>query len=119
MRSPRGRAGATLLEVLVALAILGIAGIGALQEIATATSHFRSASRAEREVEEANRVLSAWTLLSQEELDQRLGRQAVGEFVVDTQRPEVSLYRIGIALARASDRELLSTVVYRGGRLLQ
>ena len=58
-------------------------------------------------------MLAAMTLLKREELDRRLGRHPVGEFLVDVQRPERTLYRIAIGPADAPQVEDLVTVVYR------
>ena len=59
------------------------------------------------------RVLAALSLLRREDLDRRLGHHSLGEFVVDVQRPERTLYRIAIGAANAPRVEDLVTVVYR------
>ena len=96
MRDERGIA---LLEALVALAILSTAGVA-----------FVGLGRA---AVEADRFLTATTLLRRQELDERLGHHEVGEFVVHIQRPEPTLYRLAIAETVAPEVELLVTVVYR------
>jgi hypothetical protein len=53
------------------------------------------------------------TLLTRADLDRRLGTHRIGEFAVEVQRPERTLYRIAIAGAEAGANELLVTVVYR------
>ena len=60
-----------------------------------------------------DRVLAAMTLLKRVDLDRRIGRHEVGEFVLDVQRPERTLYRIAVAQTSAPQVEDLVTVVYR------
>ena len=108
--------GSALLEVLCALMILSVVGIAAVQGVRTAIATIIAAANAEREAEAAGRVLGALTLFTRNDLDQRLGRRTVGEFLVSIQRAEENLYRIGVAPARTPSRELLMTVVYRQPR---
>lgn len=109
----KGRAGFALLESLLALAILGTAG---LSLVALVRSGLESEHKA-REVEEvtasASRVLTAMSLLTRADLDQRLGTHPVGEFAVEVQRPERTLYRIAISSQAAPAVEMLVTVVYK------
>jgi hypothetical protein len=58
-------------------------------------------------------VLTATALLSRDDLDRRLGRHPIGQFIVEVQRPDPTLYRIAIAEGRAPEVEALVTVVYR------
>ena len=105
--------GFALLEALLALMILSTAG---LSFVAAVDSRVRLAAEAEsreRAIVDAGRVLTAMTLLKREDLDQRLGRREVGEFVVEVERPERTLYRIAIRESAAMAVEQLVTVVYR------
>ncbi|MGH7701813.1 MAG: type IV pilus modification PilV family protein [Gemmatimonadales bacterium] len=110
---PRGERGVMLLEALVALLILSVAGVALVEMTAAALRADREAARVEHTVAQADRVLAAASLLRREELDQRLGSHPVGEFLVLIQRPERSLYRIAVAEGAAPELELLATVVYR------
>ncbi len=106
-------AGVALLEVLVALALLAGSGV-ALAGLVSAGLRSEGDARArERTLATEERVLAALTLLSREDLDRRLGRHRLGEFVVDVERPEGTLYRIALADTLAPDVEALVTVVYR------
>jgi type II secretory pathway component PulJ len=105
--------GAALLEVIVALAILASAGLSSVALLNAATRAVADARERERVLAAEERVLAAVTLLRRAELDQRIGRHDVGEFVVIVQRPERTLYRIAIAQARSAHVEDLVTVVYR------
>jgi type II secretory pathway component PulJ len=109
----RTERGAALLESIVALAILATAGTGLVSALTAAIRSETDVARAEKTVQAADRVLTAMTLLTRNDLDQRLGRHEVGEFVVLVQRPQPSLYRIAVAEISAPELEMLVTVVYR------
>jgi len=101
----RAEQGMVLLEVLAAVAIIGLAGL-ALTELTTAGLRATADARVrEREIADADRLLTAYTLLNRPELDQRLGDRTIGPYVVNIQRPERGLYRIAVGD--------LITVVYR------
>jgi type II secretory pathway pseudopilin PulG len=105
--------GAALLEAIVALAILATAGTSLVTALAAALRSETDVARAEQAVQAADRVLTAMTLLTRNDLDQRIGSHAVGEFVVLVQRPRPTLYRISVAETRAAEVEMLVTLVYR------
>lgn len=109
----RHSSGIALLEVLAALAILGTAGLSLVALVHQSVRSQAESARSERVLDEADRVLSAYALLTAADLDQRLGSHPVGEFVVDVQRPRRSLYRIAVASGDAPGRILLVTVVAR------
>lgn len=110
MRAERGVA---LLEVLVALVILATAGIGLMELVGAGLRAERDARAREATLATEERLLAAHTLLRRHELDQRLGRRVVGEFIVDVQRPEPTLYRIALLHQASPHLEDLVTVVYR------
>jgi type II secretory pathway pseudopilin PulG len=105
--------GIALLEVLVALAILSGAGLALLDLVTGGLRAERDSRERERVLAVQERVLTALTLLKREELDRRLGRQLIGELIVDIQRPERTLYRIAVAQQESPQVEDLVTVVYR------
>ena len=109
----RSECGAMLLEAIVALTVLSLAGAGALALAAAALRAERDMAGREAVNLAADRVLAASALLTRTDLDRRLGRRSVGEFTVEVQRPEPALYRIAIAESRSPDIELLVTVIYR------
>jgi len=108
-----GERGVVLLETLVALAVLSAVGLGLLALVTAGLGAERVARERERLLAIEDRVLSAVTLLRRDELDRRVGRHALGEFVIDVERPERALYRIALAQAASPDVEDLVTVVYR------
>ncbi|HVH66647.1 MAG TPA: hypothetical protein VM716_02165 [Gemmatimonadales bacterium] len=110
MRPDRGVA---LFEVLVALAILSGAGLALLDLVGAGLRAERDARDRERVLAVEERVLTALTLLTRDELDRRLGRHPIGEVIADIERPERTLYRIAVSQAESPQVEDLVTVVYR------
>jgi len=108
-----GERGATLLEAMVAVAILAAAGISLVAALDAGVRSEQEARRRERSLLAAERVLTATALLTRDDLDRRLGHHPVGEFIVEVQRPDPTLYRIAIAEGRTPEVEALVTVVYR------
>jgi len=102
-----------LLEVLVALVILGTAGLSLVGLLGAGLRGEQDARERERTLANEDRVLAVMTLLKRVDLDRRIGRHEVGEFVADVQRPERTLYRIAIAQTSSPQVEDLVTVVYR------
>lgn len=109
----KGRAGFALLESLIALAILGTAGLSLVAVVRSGLESERRARQQEATIATASRVLTAMSLLTRADLDRRLGTRHIGEFDMEVQRPERTLYRLAIAAADAPLSELLVTVVYR------
>ncbi len=105
--------GVALLEALVALTILALAGTATVGLVSAGLRNESDARSREGTLAAEERLLAATTLLRRAELDRRIGRHAVGEFVVDIQRPERTLYRIALLQAGSPQVEDLVTVVYR------
>jgi type II secretory pathway component PulJ len=109
----RNERGVVLLEVLVAVVILATAGIGLVELVGSGLRAEHDARRRETTLATEERLLSALTLLNRTELGQRIGRRQIGEFIVDVQRPEQTLYRIALLQEQSPQMEDLVTVVYR------
>jgi hypothetical protein len=109
----RNNRGVVLLEVLVALVVLATAGIALVELVSAGLRGEREARERERTLAAEERVLAALTLLNRSELDQRIGRRQIGEFIADVQRPEPMLYRIALLQKESPHVEDLVTVVYR------
>ncbi|HET9292670.1 MAG TPA: hypothetical protein VFO06_00130 [Gemmatimonadales bacterium] len=105
------REGMALLEVLVALAILFAAGAAAVGGVQAALAAERRSALLEAEATDAERLLTALSLLTRADLDLRLGVRNVGEWEVEVLRPEPALYRI--ALSRKGRAPALVTLVHR------
>lgn len=97
----------------MALVILSVAGIALMETVTTALRSEREAQVRESVLATEDRLLVAFTLLKRGELDQRIGHRQVGEFIVDVQRPEPTLYRIAVRQQSSTQLEDLVTVVYR------
>ena len=106
------RRGAALLEVIVGLAILATSGTALVAAVGDALQRERAMLQREQELVAMERVLAATSLLSRDELSQRLGDRRVGEFVVAVSRPSPELFTIGIRPAWRAEA-LLVTLVYR------
>ena len=111
----RNERGIVLLEVLVALVILATTGIGLMEVVSAGLRAERDARAREATLATEQRLLVALTLLNRGELDQRIGRRQIGEFLIDVQRPEQTLYRIALLQRNSLQVEELVTVVYRRG----
>ncbi len=105
--------GAVLIEVLVALVVLASAGVSTLGYLATFVDAQARLEAREAELERADRLLTATSLLARSELDVRLGARDTGEFSVWVSRPEPDLYRLSVTRTATPDEELLVTIVFR------
>ena len=111
----RAERGAALLEALVALAILAVAGVSLVGLLVDVTRGEHTFEVREMESRRADQVLTSLALEDKRGLDLRLGTRVVGAFVTDVERPEPGLYRLAIAESSAPDVPLLVTVVFRPG----
>jgi hypothetical protein len=102
-----------LLEMLVALAILGGAGAALVATLAAGMRARHEIGEREMEMKKADQILTATSLLSRPDLDRRLGRHPAGEMVVEVQRPNLVLYRLSVSASHHPNLDLLATVVYR------
>ena len=105
--------GAALIEAIVAMAILSVGGLGVIAALHESLRSEASLRKREETTLNASRVLSAMVLLTRTDLERRVGSHAVGEFLVEVQRPQPTLFRIGIAEREAPSVETLVTVVFR------
>lgn len=107
-------AGSVLLEVLVAITVLALAGSSA---VAVAVESLRTAQIA-REHEERIRTASAFlhgvALWPRGDLDRRLGGREQGPWILHIERPAPTLYVLRLEEA-ATAMELLRTAVFRHG----
>lgn len=105
--------GAVLIEVVVAIAILGVAGSSMLGYVRALSDGQSRIFEREREVRRAEMVLIEHVTMSASQLSQRLGVRPATPFVVWIDRPEPELFRIGVAPADLPTAELLSTLVHK------
>ena len=111
---PTNRRGAVLLEALVALVILTVAGTTVVSLVAESARAVERARHAERELRAANAFFSAVALWSRTDLDRHLGDRHQGRWIMRVDRPRPTLY--AITLTDSSTRALvLRTSLYRPG----
>jgi hypothetical protein len=102
-----------LLEVLVALAVLGLAGVALVDVSAQSLRVLDHAGTVERRIADEDRLLAAYTLLDRRDLGQRTGRHRVGPYDVRVERLDLTLFRITVG--PPGEPADLTTVVYRPG----
>jgi len=107
-----GDAGAVLLEVIVALALLATAGLAAVSMAAEAAGAVSRAATAEVEMRQATRLMDAVSLWPRADLDRRLGDRRQGPFILRIGRPSGELYTAALADS-ATGRVLLATSLFR------
>lgn len=112
----RNNHGVALLEVLIAVVVVATAGVAFVELVGAGLTGEREARAREHTLATEERVLAAMSLLNRDELDQRIGRRQIGEFIVDVQRPEPTLYRIALLQRESAHVEDLVTVVHRRGQ---
>jgi prepilin-type N-terminal cleavage/methylation domain-containing protein len=110
MRRDRGVA---LLEVLIALTIVSVTGLGVVGALHEAVGVEQVMAVRERELARADQLLAAYALLDRRDLEQRIGSQVAGAFLIRVQRPATTLFRVAVADTGAPDLDLLATVLYR------
>jgi type II secretory pathway pseudopilin PulG len=102
----------TLLEVLVALAILGTAGLATVTLATESWRAVRAAREADRSFREASAFFDAVALWPREDLDRHLGDRAQGPWRMRVDRPLPTLYVVTLADSSGRDT-LLVTSLYR------
>jgi type II secretory pathway pseudopilin PulG len=107
----RGEAGASLLEAMIALVVLGTAGTATAGLVGQVTRSVENAHRREAELRSANAFLEAVSLWSREDLDRRLGTRQQGPYLLRVDRPEPTLYLLVLSDTLGSD--LLRTSIFR------
>jgi len=108
----RARRGVTLIETLIALAVVALAGVVVLRlQRETSQSLLRSMAD-DAEMRRASALLDAVTLWSPEDLDRHLGTREQGPWRMHVDRDDRFLYHI--SLRDSTDRHvLLQTTLYR------
>ena len=108
----RARHGAVLLEAIVALTILAIAGAAVVALAVDSARAIERAATADADAQRASALLDAVALWPREDLDRHLGTRDEGPWRMTVGRPTPTLYTV--ALADSSERRvLLSTVLFR------
>jgi Tfp pilus assembly protein PilV len=92
--SRRNCAGSVLLEVMVALAVLGTIAAAATWKTLEILQAVRSAQAAEQSVRQANRLLNAVSLWPRIDLDRRLGYRLQGSMWMRIDRTGYDIYLV-------------------------
>jgi len=106
------RRGVALLEVLVALAVLGTAAASLTALALQAGRATDAARRADGDTRRASAFLAMVSLWPREDLDRRLGSRRQGDWTLDVRRPAPGVYRLSLRDSSGA-RELLRTSLYR------
>lgn len=105
--------GSVLLDTVVALAILGIAGSAVLLLASESLSSAHRMWARESEVRDAHRLLSAVSLWPREDLDRHLGDSRQGLLLLVIDRPRDGLYRVQVLDSLGAD-PVLDTWLWEG-----
>jgi|ERR1041385_1364296 type II secretory pathway pseudopilin PulG len=106
------RAGAVLLEALVALAVLATVGSAAAWTASESIRAVGRAHEAEARVRLASRLLTAASLWQREDLDRHLGAKTQGPLRMRIDRPRTTLYEVSL-MDGVTGRVLLRTSLLR------
>ena len=106
------RRGTALLESLIALLVVAIAGVSLLSLASACLARVRAAHAADLASRDASAFLDAVALWPRNELMQRLGRREQGPFLLDIARPEPTVFDVRLADSTGA-RELLRTRLFR------
>ena len=113
------RRGVVMIEVLVAIAILSLVGVSMVTFTSSVVQSEERRRSREQELLRAERLLIATLLLTQSELEQRIGVRYAGDFAIWIDRPEPYLFRVAIATAARPTVEILATLVHRRDEISQ
>lgn len=106
------RRGAVLLEAIVAMAILAVAGTAAVTAVAQAADAVRRAEQADTEARRASAFFHAAALWSRADLDRRLGDRPQGSWRLEVQRPAQEVYDLTLRDSTGT-QVLLRTSLFR------
>jgi len=110
LQTPVAFRGTVLLEVIVALTLVAVAGVSLLELTMQAASAAGAARQRAEMVADANAFLESISLWPRADLDRHIGRRREGKFEVLTERPTPTLYHVVIG-ARESDGGQLHVIV--------
>jgi len=110
-RNAARRRGLTLLEVLIALAIMGLSAAALVAMGAQAMSTYTSAYQQHARLERASALLARMSTWSFDELRARAGRRRVGECTVEVMPLASALF--SVAIEAQAGPPLLRTTFYK------
>lgn len=107
-----GRSGAVLLEAIVAMTIVLVAGTAGVTLVAESAGAVRRAREADAEARAASRLMDAVSLWTRDDLDRRLGSRPQGSWRLVIDRPAPELYDLALTDS-AGRRIILRTSLFR------
>ena len=108
----RPRSGMTLLEVLVALSILGVAGAATIGLTTESWRAIRTAREADGSLREASAFFDAVASWPRDDLDRHLGDRGQGPWRMRVDRPTPTLYVVTL-VDSSSGVTILETSLFR------
>lgn len=109
----RPRRGTLLLEALVGLTLLAVAGLAGASLAIETTRAATRAAELDRETSHVARFLAAASTWSARELELHVGERIEGAWRVSVLRLAPALYRISVRRNDATGAEVLTTVVFQ------
>jgi len=109
------RRGVALLEIVVALVLVSITGLGLVVLVQQTMKSLQDVQRVERETTAASSTLERLTLLGADALDARQGTSRVGTLDVRVARVDAKLYGVAVS-DTLTDHVIVYTVLYRPER---
>ncbi|HEX5178972.1 MAG TPA: type II secretion system protein [Gemmatimonadaceae bacterium] len=106
------RRGMVLLEAIVALTILAVAGGTALTLAASSLAAIDRAAKTDQASQRASRFLDAVSLWPRADLDRHFGIRHEGSWLLDIGRPSSTLYVVSLSDS-ATGRVLFATSFFR------
>lgn len=104
--------GLVLLEVMIALAILAVAGVSALTLAVNSLAAIERAQRANQASERASHFMDAVSLWTRSDLDRHLGDRSEGAWRLSIGRPVPTVYVVSLR-DTATNRDLFTTSLFR------
>jgi type II secretory pathway component PulJ len=112
MMRPSARAGSALLDVVVALTLLGSSGIALIALVGQTARTMRHVAFTERETRLAARELDRFVLYDRAQLVAMVGRRELRDWSIDVEQVDSDLFDVAIAPSDTVP-SLLRTTVYR------
>jgi type II secretory pathway pseudopilin PulG len=106
------RRGVALLEVMVGLTLLAIAGVGLLVVLAQATDSVHEIDRRDAEARAASALLDGVSLWTRDQLDARIGSTRLADWTLHVAPLTPTIYRMALA-DTMTGALVLETSMYR------
>jgi Tfp pilus assembly protein PilV len=112
MRADRRRHGSALLDVVIALVVLGLGGVAMITLLGQTAHSVRTVRNTERDVRQASDELGRFVAYDRAQLVAMVGRSLSHGWSIQVAQPSPDLFDVSIAASETS-AVLLHTSVYR------